>query len=77
MGVDDMCWFKTCPRCKGDLFLERDAYEQSIACLQCGWRVYGGQQSQTQIINGIMEARNSPAGNYATTTTMNQELIPV
>ena len=27
---------KSCPRCKGDLFLERDIYGWYEQCLQCG-----------------------------------------
>ncbi len=35
-----MFWLKTCPRCKGDLFLDNNSYEQSVVCLQCGNRIY-------------------------------------
>ena len=28
-----------CPRCGGNLFLERDEYEQHLYCLQCGFRI--------------------------------------
>ncbi len=31
-------WFKACPRCKGDLFLEKDEYGPEWTCLQCGYR---------------------------------------
>ena len=27
-----------CPRCGGNLFLERDEYDQHLYCLQCGFR---------------------------------------
>jgi ribosomal protein S27AE len=27
-----------CPRCGGNLFLERDEYDQHLHCLQCGFR---------------------------------------
>jgi Zn-finger nucleic acid-binding protein len=27
-----------CPRCGGNLFLERDEYDQLLCCLQCGFR---------------------------------------
>jgi len=27
-----------CPRCGGNLFLERDEYDQYLYCLQCGFR---------------------------------------
>ena len=29
-------WLKQCPRCRGDLYLEQDAYDKYLACLQCG-----------------------------------------
>lgn len=31
-----MVYLKSCPRCRGDLFTERDHREQYITCLQCG-----------------------------------------
>jgi len=31
-----MLWLKCCPRCGGDLYLERDVYGAYVACLQCG-----------------------------------------
>jgi len=34
-----MIWFKACPRCKGDLYLERETgYSDELACLSCGYR---------------------------------------
>ena len=32
----DMFWFKSCPRCHGDLYRDSDSYGTYIACLQCG-----------------------------------------
>ena len=32
-----MFWFKHCPRCSGDLFVERDQYGTFITCMQCGF----------------------------------------
>lgn len=31
-----MVYLKACPRCRGDLFTERDHREHYIICLQCG-----------------------------------------
>lgn len=31
-----MIYFKACPKCKGDMSLERDVYGSYFACLQCG-----------------------------------------
>ena len=30
-----MYWFKSCPRCHGDLFTGSDIHGSYIACLQC------------------------------------------
>jgi len=32
-----MISFKACPRCKGDLFSDRDRYGQFLCCTQCGY----------------------------------------
>jgi ribosomal protein L37AE/L43A len=29
--------FKACPKCKGDMYLDSDAYGVYWKCLQCGW----------------------------------------
>ncbi len=31
-----MVYLKSCPRCRGDLFTERDHRDRYIICLQCG-----------------------------------------
>ncbi len=31
-----MLWLKGCPRCRGDLYEERDQYGYVVACFQCG-----------------------------------------
>jgi hypothetical protein len=31
-----MFWFKRCPRCSGDLYVEWDRYGPFITCVQCG-----------------------------------------
>ena len=31
-----MFWFKSCPRCNGDLYRDSDTYGPYISCLQCG-----------------------------------------
>ncbi len=32
-----MFYFKACPKCHGDLYLDSDGYGTFIECLQCGW----------------------------------------
>ncbi len=29
--------FKSCPRCKGDIFIDEDTDKCYEKCLQCGW----------------------------------------
>jgi hypothetical protein len=29
--------FKSCPRCKGDLYVDRDSYGCYQGCIQCGY----------------------------------------
>ena len=31
-----MMFFKTCPKCHGDMYVDRDVYGTFIECLQCG-----------------------------------------
>lgn len=31
-----MVYLKACPRCRGDIFIERDLREVYFTCLQCG-----------------------------------------
>jgi DNA-directed RNA polymerase subunit M/transcription elongation factor TFIIS len=32
-----MIFFKACPKCHGDLYIDKDAYGQYVECLQCGY----------------------------------------
>ncbi len=34
-----MLWLKSCPRCSGDLYEERDMYGPYTDCLQCGYEL--------------------------------------
>lgn len=37
-----MIQFKACPRCQGDLELERnEIHEVEVYCVQCGYRTFG------------------------------------
>lgn len=31
-----MLWLKSCPKCRGDLYGDRDHYGWYVTCLQCG-----------------------------------------
>jgi hypothetical protein len=58
-GVDDVkeaimmkhgnrFFFKACPKCKGDMYLDSDAYGAYRKCLQCG-RIFEIETSPTGI----------------------------
>jgi hypothetical protein len=32
-----MLYFKSCPRCQGDVYVDADAYGAFAKCLQCGF----------------------------------------
>jgi len=32
-----MFWLKSCSRCRGDIFGDRDVHGNYIACIQCGY----------------------------------------
>ena len=34
-----MLYFKPCPRCRGDMKLDRDLYGSYKLCLQCGYMI--------------------------------------
>lgn len=36
MKYQNRFFFKACPKCKGDMYLENDAYGAYRKCLQCG-----------------------------------------
>ena len=36
-----MFLLKACPRCTGDLYMDRDDEEPELNCMQCGFRSYG------------------------------------
>lgn len=43
MSKDLRLMLKSCPRCKGDLFLSSDEYGWYWECLQCGYVNYLGE----------------------------------
>ena len=36
-----MIYFKLCPRCRGDIKLEKSQYGEFLSCLQCGYSIAG------------------------------------
>ncbi len=39
-----MFWLKSCPRCHGDLYEDRDLHGRYIACLQCSHHLSPAQE---------------------------------
>jgi len=50
-----MWTFKSCPRCGGDLFAERDQYGWYQQCLQCSFKVPGLQAGQASFVTTHLE----------------------
>ena len=44
-----MFWFKTCPKCQGDLYRETDLYGSYIACLQCSRYLTDAEAAQLEL----------------------------
>jgi len=49
-----MMWLKACPRCKGDLFMERNVGDSYMVCLQCGHVL---NSMQEEILRAAMRER--------------------
>ena len=47
-----MIWYKSCPRCHGDLIRDEDIDEQYVACIQCGYYLMDVEQ----VLLGIVTA---------------------
>lgn len=54
-----MMWLKACPRCRGDLFKERNVGDSSMVCLQCGHVL---SKSQEEVLRTYM-VRHLPPPN--------------
>ena len=59
-----LLWLKTCPRCKGDLFLDNDPLRSDIVCLQCGYRIYPSRSDNYQSVISSLYAPNPSASGY-------------
>ncbi len=44
-----MFWFKSCPKCHGDLYRDSDAYGTYISCLQCGQYLTEADETQLEL----------------------------
>ena len=52
-----MFWFKSCPKCQGDLYKNSDVYGTFISCLQCGYYLTQVQEAQVRSSDAGVEQR--------------------
>ncbi len=62
-----MIWLKSCPRCRGDLFLEREIDGHAVRCLQCSACLNRDQERALGIAGELAAAapRRRPARSIA------------
>ncbi len=53
-----MVWIRCCPRCKGDLWDNRDVYGCYFVCIQCGYYLTDSEEARLRHSTGY----RSPAG---------------
>jgi len=56
-----MVYFKSCPRCKGDIAVRSDWFGDYISCLQCGW----SRETSADPLSRLGENRQAQAGAVA------------
>ena len=44
--IEGMFWFKSCPKCHGDLHRDLDVYGTFITCVQCGRYLTQAEEAQ-------------------------------
>lgn len=50
MKGNNRFYFKACPKCRGDMYLDQDPYGVFAKCLQCG-RIYESNHGQSKLEN--------------------------
>lgn len=55
-----MVYLKSCPRCRGDLFTERDHRDRYIICLQCGHTLTTTEETVLQFRAGSWARVEAP-----------------
>ncbi len=51
-----MFWFKSCPKCRGDLYRNSDAYGTYIACMQCSHYLSQVEEARVELSTGRLES---------------------
>ncbi len=52
-----MFWFKSCPKCRGDLHRDSDLYGTFTTCMQCGHYLTQAEGAQAPMFQGSLEKR--------------------
>jgi hypothetical protein len=50
-----MFWFKSCPKCHGDLYRNSDIYGTYIACMQCSHYLSQAEEARVGLSTGTIE----------------------
>ncbi|MDO8689927.1 MAG: hypothetical protein Q7R39_07945 [Dehalococcoidia bacterium] len=54
-----MMWSKVCPRCKGDVYVEKDIFETNLKCLQCGHVL---NEAEKRVVESAPSVRQRTSG---------------
>ncbi len=54
-----MMWLKVCPRCKGDVYAEKDIFETYLKCLQCGHILNEAEKREVESTGADVRQRTS------------------
>lgn len=61
-----MIWLKACPRCGGDLFEDRDWYNRTVKCFQCGRTLTPAQERQLRMKSVMMAGKEGEVDSQET-----------
>ncbi len=50
-----MFWFKSCPKCHGDLYRDSDAYGTYIACMQCSHYLTQADETRLELFSSRVD----------------------
>ncbi|MDP2726427.1 MAG: hypothetical protein Q8P59_02685 [Dehalococcoidia bacterium] len=61
-----MLWLKACPKCRGDVYPEKDIFETNLKCLQCGYVLNEAERQRIEPL-GTSVRKAAPASGNPTT----------
>ena len=50
-----MFWFKSCPKCHGDLYRNSDTYGTYIACMQCSHYLTQADETRLELLSSRVD----------------------